>query len=301
MGLGTLVVMAHDPARTPGLNGSCPEGLPDTHPVGDSVKPIDYGPTSMLSMHDEGLRLCDGLTRRRWLQIGGLGALAGSLAVEGSSSQCLAGRPAPAGKARACIVLFFLGAPPQHETWDPKPDAPAEVRGDLRPIASATPGLLVGELMPRTARLTQRIAVLRAVQTSDNAHSSSAYFMTTGQPHQPRGVENARPGAPNDWPCLGAVVRKLWRRRCVLPAAATLPEQAANDGNLTWPGQDAGFLGRSADPWLLHCEPEKPGFAIPGLSLPPDVPAERFTARRSLLARAEGRLDRQLGAYGAKA
>src|SRR5918992_284849 len=95
--------------------------------------------------------------------------------------------------------------------------------------------------------------------------------MTTGYPHQPVGVENAKPGAPNDWPSLGAVVRKLLQPRCRLPAAVTLPEQSANDGNLTWPGQDAGFLGRSADPWLLTCDPSRPNFDIPGLTLPPDV------------------------------
>src|SRR5262249_61436288 len=121
------------------------------------------------------------------------------------------------------------GPPPQHETGDPKPAAPAEIRGDLKPIASAAPGLLVGELMPRTARLTNHLAVLRAVQTNDNAHSSSAYYMTTGYPHQPVGVENAKPGAPNDWPCLGALVKRLWRGAGSLSPAHTLPEAAAAD------------------------------------------------------------------------
>ena len=68
-------------------------------------------------------------------------------------------------------------------------------------------------------------------------------------------VENAKPGAPNDWPSLGAMVRKVWPRPTPLPAAITLPEQSANDGNLTWPGQDAGFLGRAADPWLIDGDP----------------------------------------------
>jgi len=241
----------------------------------------------MLILQDSGSKLCDGVTRREWLRLGGLGALALSLpgavgAVETKRS---------GGKAKACIMLCFLGAPPQHETWDPKPDAPDEVRGDLRPIQSATTGLMVGELMPRTARLTEKIAVLRAMQTSDNAHSSSGYAMTTGYAHQPRGVENAKPGAPNDWPCLGALVKRLWRGKVSLPTAITLPEQAANDGNLTWPGQDAGFLGRNSDPWLLHCEPEKPDFQIPGVSLPPDVGTLRYQSRRSLLDQVNEHLD----------
>src|SRR5436305_3259916 len=115
--------------------------------------------------------------------------------------------------------------------------------------------------------------------------------MTTGVPHQPMQVENAKPGAPNDWPSMGAVVRKVLQPQCSLPAAATLPEQAANDGNLTWPGQDAGFLGRSADPWLLHCDPSSPNFEMPGLGLPAEVPPLRFDARRLLLEQVNGHFD----------
>lgn len=242
----------------------------------------------MLTILDDNVPLCDDVTRREWLRLGGLGAfgltLPGLLAAR---EQAGAGKRKP---YKSCILLFFLGAPPQHETWDPKPDAPPEVRGDLKPTQSATPGLLVGELMPRTARMTNRIAVLRAVHTGDSAHSSSGYYMTTGVAHRPIGVENAKPGAPNDWPSLGAVVRRMWRGPCMLPSAITLPEQMANDGNLTWPGQDAGFLGRSADPWVLTGDPSAPRFEVSGLGLPADVPPLRFDARRALLEQVETHL-----------
>ncbi|MFM8270915.1 MAG: DUF1501 domain-containing protein, partial [Gemmata sp.] len=69
---------------------------------------------------------------------------------------------------------------PQQETWDPKPDAPAEARGDMGVIRTATPGLIVGETMVKTSRITDKIAILRACQTNDSAHSASGYFMTTG-------------------------------------------------------------------------------------------------------------------------
>lgn len=254
----------------------------------------------MLAIHDRGVSLCDGLTRRDWLRVGGLGMFGLSL------PQLLQARAQVAERrTKSCIVLFFLGGPPQHETWDPKPDAPAEIKGDLKPIASATPGLHVGELMPKTARLTEKISVLRAVCTNDSAHSSSGYYMTTGYPHQPVGVENAKPGAPNDWPSLGAVVRRLHKGNGSLPSAITLPEQSANDGNLTWPGQDAGFLGRAADPWLLHCDPSAANFEIPGLSLPADVPPLRFDDRRALLEQVNGHIDKvqraaNLGVYGSQ-
>ncbi len=223
----------------------------------------------MLTLQDHGSRLCDGWTRREWLRVGGLGLFGLSLprllqARQTTHNLGDTSDPERAfGKAKSCIVLFFLGGPPQHETWDPKPEAPAEIRGDLRPIPTSVPGIHVGELMPRTARLMDKICALRAMTTSDNAHSSSGYAMVTGQPHAPRGVENAKPGAPNDWPCLGAVVRRLRGDRGGLPAAVTLPERLANDGNLTWPGQDAGWLGRTADPWLLNCEPAAANSTFP--------------------------------------
>lgn len=100
------------------------------------------------------------------------------------------------GKAKRCIVLFMLGGPPQHETWDPKPDAPAEVRGDFKPIATATPGLHVGELMPQTAKLTNHIAVLRAMATDDNAHSASGYWMLTVTPTPLRTRKTLCPAHP---------------------------------------------------------------------------------------------------------
>ena len=224
----------------------------------------------MLTIQDRGNQLCDGWTRREWLRIGSLGAFGATV------PHWVAAKESGSRRPKACIMLFLLGAPAQHETWDPKPDAPSGVRGDLKPIQSATPGLLVGELMQKTAKLTNHIAVLRALQTNDHSHSSSGYYMTTGRPHTPVGVENAKPGAPNDWPSLGSLVRRLYDRPCSLPTAITLPEQSANDGNLTWPGQDGGFLGRNADPWLLNCEPESPSFHLPGLRLPPELPPLRL-------------------------
>ncbi len=186
-----------------------------------------------------------------------------------------------------------MGGPPQHSTWDPKPDAVAEVRGEFRPIATTVPGLQISELLPRTARLADRLCVLRAVSTNDNAHSSSGYYMLTGCPHQPMNFENANPGPPNDSPNLGAIVRRLTDGpgTAGLPAAVRLPNRIFNTDGSVWPGQDAGSLGRGADPWLFTCQPASPDFRVPDFALPVDVSADRLEGRRSLLEQVNRGLD----------
>src|SRR5579884_1058947 len=229
----------------------------------------------MLTFRDRGGRLCDGLTRREVLRVGGLAALGLSLPELLRGRQVAAAAPAGGRRAKSCILLFLMGGPPQHSTWDPKPDAPADVRGDFAPIATTVPGLSVSELLPRTALVADKLCILRAVSTGDNAHSSSGYYMLTGVPHAPKNVENANPGPPNDWPNLGAVVRRLRGDRGGLPAAVRLPMHIFNTDNSVWPGQDAGLLGRASDPWLVRCAPGSGGVRVPEFTLAADVPVHR--------------------------
>jgi hypothetical protein len=248
----------------------------------------------MLTFQHEGPQLCDGLTRREWLRAGSLGLFGVSLPelLRSGPAAAKMGQPSGpgAGKAKACIVLFLMGGPTQHSTWDPKPDAPAEIRGEFKPIATTTPGLMVSELMPLTARMTDKICVLRAMASNDNAHSSSGYYMMTGQPHQPMNFENANPGAPNDYPNLGGVVRRLKRENSGLPAAMTIPHRIFNTNGSVWPGQDAGFLGRNVDPWLFTCQPAASNFRIPEFTLEENS-ATRLETRQSLLHQVNQRLD----------
>jgi len=239
------------------------------------------------------MTLCDGVTRRDWLQMGALGTVGLSL------PNLLGARRAQAeeqsgdrssGKARACILVNLTGGPPQHETWDPKPAAPVEIRGVYQSIASSLPGLNVCELMPQVAQLAHKHSVLRAVSTGDNAHSSSGYQMLTGQQHIPMNVESARPGAPNNWPCVAAAVKWLRRRQAGMPASIVIPEHIWNDGNFPWPGQDGGFLGRTADPWLIHCDPASPTFKPPELAFPEEIPPLRFDRRQRLLEQVNAHL-----------
>lgn len=249
----------------------------------------------MLTIHDHGTTLCDRRTRREWLHIGGLCAVGLPLASLSSTRTTRAASDVGGGsfgKAKRCIMIMLLGGPPQQETWDPKPDAPEEVRGPFRPIATSLPGLNVCELMPRLAQHAHRFSVLRAVSTRDNAHSSSGYYMLTGVPHAPMNVENARPGAPNNWPSVAALINRVRMRPGGMPASVVIPEHIWNDGVIPWPGQDGGFLGRGADPWLIHCEPHAPAFQVPSMTMPADVPALRFDERQSLLGQINRHLDR---------
>ncbi|MBX9789709.1 MAG: DUF1501 domain-containing protein [Pirellulales bacterium] len=232
------------------------------------------------------------LSRREVLRAGGLGVAGLSLVdlLHGATSAhaATAAVAAPVGRARSCIVLFLMGGPPQHSTWDLKPNAPAEVRGEFAPIETTVPGMQIGELLPKTARLAEHLCLLRAVRTGDNAHSSSGYYMMTGVPHQPMNAENANPGAPNNWPNLGAVVRHLHGAEASLPAAVRLPHHIFNTDGSTWPGQDAGFLGAPRDPWMFRCQPASSDFQIPEFTLPSSLTLSRIEQRRELL----GRLDR---------
>lgn len=241
------------------------------------------------------------VTRREWIRAGSLGiggiSFADAIAAqranasEVSQSANSPNSDSTFGRAKSVILFWLNGGPAQQETWDPKPGAAAELRGQFSPIATRTSGLNVCELMPRTAALTHKIAVLRAMSTNDNAHSSSGYTMLTGVPHIPPNAESVTAKAPNLHPCADAVVRYLRPIRNGLPSSVVLPEHIWNDGNFPWPGQDAGFLGHKHDPWLIHCDPNSPKFNVPDLAFPNDISAARFDLRRSLLDQVNQRGD----------
>ncbi len=197
----------------------------------------------MIRLLGPGARLCDGWSRREILRVGGLGLLGAGLDLAGLAQGPRPTATAPrSGRAKSCIVLFLMGGPPQHSTWDPKPDAPAEVRGEFGPIATKVPGLSLCELMPQTALVADKLCLLRAVSTGDNAHSSSGYYMLTGRPHSPMNFENANPGPPNDSP---------------------VPRRPARPGRRRT-GRAAG-VGHAAAPDLQH---RRQRLARPGRRLP---------------------------------
>jgi hypothetical protein len=242
----------------------------------------------MLSIYDQTPRLCDGLSRRALLTAGCAGAFGWAAGLGPLSASGAGSNPRPS--AKRCIVLFLLGGPPQHSTWDPKPFAPAEIRGEFGAIATNVPGVHLSELMPLTAGRMDKFAVLRSVVTNDNAHSSSGYYMMTGQPHIPMNSENANPGFPNNWPTMGAVVQHLSPASQLLPPAIRLPHHIFNTDGSVWPGQDSGWLGHADDPWLFNCEPASPAMDLPHFRLQADMTLGRLSERRKLLEQLESQL-----------
>ncbi|MFO0892289.1 MAG: DUF1501 domain-containing protein [Isosphaeraceae bacterium] len=191
------------------------------------------------------------------------------------------------GRAKSCIVIFMWGGPSQLDTWDPKPDAPIEIRGGFKSIGTKTPGVRISEHFPLLAARTDRLAIIRSMTHDDPAHLSSAHRTLTGH-LAPRPFSDADGPSPNDSPHLGALVSRFRRPgQGGLPASVTMPwtvaHPAAPGGRA--PGQDAGWLGKAHEPFRIEGDPNAAGFRVEGLTLPPGVDPSRFEVRRELLGR----------------
>jgi len=188
------------------------------------------------------------------------------------------------GQAKSCILIFQWGGPSHLDTWDPKPDAPSDIRGEFHPIATRTPGLMIGEHFPLLAMQTHRLAVVRSMGHDDPAHLSTAHRVVTGH-IAPTPISDAVGPSPRDWPHLGALVAKVHPRNGTLPDAVTMPwtvaHPAAPGGKA--PGQHGGWLGKTYDPFRVEGDPNSPTFSVPGMGLPPDQSVERLAGRRELL------------------
>src|ERR1043165_5192592 len=169
----------------------------------------------------------DDLDRRRFLHVGAITALGLSLPALLRASALPPDPSSGFGRARRCILLFLTGGPPQLDTFDLKPNAPQEIRGEFRPIATRIPGIQLGELCPRLAEQADKFCIVRSVTHRDSVHTSAGYTMLTGVPHpqlnSPGGASTIRPTA-NDHPHIGSLL--TWARRAPssVPTFAALPE-----------------------------------------------------------------------------
>jgi hypothetical protein len=228
-------------------------------------------------------------TRRRLLQAGMLSCLGvGSPGLlSGSPNRRSAvGRGA---RIRSCIVLFYYGGPSHLDTWDMKPAAPAEVRGEFRPIATRVPGVRISQHLPRCARITDKLAIVRGMHHTMRNHNSAAVEALCGRTPL-KGDLELLADDPASFPCHGAVLSHVRPGQRGIPGHVALPHVMYNVVRL--PGQGAGFLGAAHNPFQVNRDPNLPGFRIDELDLPADLSPARLEDRRSLLAHVEARLRR---------
>jgi uncharacterized protein (DUF1501 family) len=214
---------------------------------------------------------------------------AGALPLVGLGlPRLLASQPTAKPRAKACIVLFMWGGPAHQDTWDMKPDAPAEYRGEFRPIPTRVPGLHICEHLPRLARHADKLALLRAMTHDDVNHTTSTSFLLTG-----RGLDRPGQSLHEDWPSYGAVLSRLGRGKGPLPPFVSMMPKVVTNGAPRFVeqshGQGAGWLGPVFDPLRIDDDASAPGYRVGEFSLRAEVPQTRTHRRRNLL----GRLDAQ--------
>ncbi|OWK47415.1 hypothetical protein FRUB_01114 [Fimbriiglobus ruber] len=184
--------------------------------------------------------------------------------------------------ADACILVFLDGGPSHLDMWDLKPDAPAEIRGEFKPIATTVPGVQFGEHLPRMARHMHRAALIRSAHHGvNNSHAAAVYCGLTGHD---RG-ENGGGAKPTDHPAIGSVLGMLRPPdRPVVPYVALPFVTQEGAGGPPQPGFFGGWLGKPRDPlWVLR-NPNAADFGMPELTMNPDLDPTRFNARRQLIA-----------------
>jgi hypothetical protein len=272
------------------------DGAPASRPLEAAAVP--FLETRMETPVTASARTAPLLGRREALQVGSLGALGLCLplllrgraqAAAVPDAAAAAGAERGFGKARSAILIFQWGGPSQLDTWDLKPDAPSEIRGEFRPIPTTVPGTQVSEHFPRLARLAHRYAIVRSVTHRDPAHLSSAHHLLTGH-LAPKPFSDADGPSQDDFPHMGSVLARFRPAPGTLPSFVTVPwtvmHPAAPGGRA--PGQNGGWLGRRYDPLAIDGDPGLPGFRVSGLEPLAQVSPERLARRRRLLSALNG-------------
>ena len=248
-----------------------------------------------------GYRRARRMSRREILRAGGLSWMGLSL------PQLLAGRAEAAtpalppgagassvGRAKACILLFMWGGPAHQDTWDLKPDAPEEVRGEFSPIATNVPGIHICEHLPLLARRADKLCIVRSMTHDNGDHTPGTHYMLTGEP-PPRSTQTRA-----QWPHVGAVLSKLGRGSGALPPFVSMRPKLDNDVPRfveESQGQFAGWLGPLYDPMTIDADPSRPDYRVAELTLLPELTVPRLQDRRTLLAKLERRLASDLPAF----
>jgi hypothetical protein len=214
---------------------------------------------------------CDGVTRRDFLQAGALGAI--GLSLSQLMSLKAMGKVAPGSDENSCIMIFNLGAPSQIDLFDPKPDAPAEIRGPFKTISTASKDIQLTELLPLHAKIADKFSIVRSCyHTAAAVHDTGHQMLQTGRLFA---------GGINT-PHVGSALQFLRGSRNELPGHIILPQAMGPTGGNMPHGQDAGFLGKAYDPFILNSDPSKPDFKVPDLLPPREIGEARLERRKKL-------------------
>jgi uncharacterized protein (DUF1501 family) len=211
---------------------------------------------------------CDGIDRRGFLRLGSVGGL--SLA---DLLRLQAARPAAKTKDVNCIFVFLIGGMPHHDMWDYKPDAPAEIRGDFKPIRTNVPGIGLTDLLPHTAKVTDKLAILRGLTHGDPDHGRGYHIMMTGNVPGPGDFNSTRNN--NVHPSLGSMVARMAKQGGPLPPYLSVPCLLRSGG--------PAFLGPACAPFVIEADPAAPGFAVRDVAFPEGVTTDRAVRRRDAL------------------
>jgi hypothetical protein len=226
----------------------------------------------MQTQLDRGRR-CDGVARRDFVRLGGLAALGLSLpqALAPQRASAESQNASPAVRAKSCILIWLDGGPSHLETFDLKPDAPKEVRGPFAPIKTSVIGEHVCELLPRTASLLHRMAMVRSVTSNLGEHNFGTHYLMTGY----------KPTPALAYPPFGAVVSQVRASDAVLPRHIAVPDFRIGGDKLS----GTGYLPASCAPFSVGGDPAKPDFKVSDLDFYPGVGQDRVDRRKRFLAR----------------
>jgi Protein of unknown function (DUF1501) len=215
---------------------------------------------------------CENFHRREFLKVGMLGVLGGLSMTDLFMLRARAGtQPSAESPAESVVLIWQSGGPSHIDTWDPKPDAPAEIHGTFDAIETYVPGIRICEHLPLTAKQADKLAIIRSVTTNEAAHERGTHYMLTGFTPLP-GFEV---------PGYGAVAAKFRGGRSALPPYVAIPSPLAYGG-------EAGFLGAALNPFSPSGDPASPNFAVRDLDLPGGMSADQAERRRTLREAIDG-------------
>jgi Protein of unknown function (DUF1501) len=215
---------------------------------------------------------CDGVRRRDVLQLGLGGLLLGGLPAALRASEVMTSEPKAKRQADACILIWMDGGPSHYETFDPKPEAPVEIRGAFGPIATQTPGIYFSKPMERLAAISNDLAIVRSIRHDQGNHGAGNHYMMTGAP--PR-IPVGCGAFVSFHPSLGSVVSHELGAPHGIPAYFSIPDMTRSGG--------ANFLGAKHAPFVVPDDPNRKEFKVRDVTIPSNLAEGRFESRQEIL------------------